>query len=136
MSPHRRPLTRSRTIRSKTGCSSAGAPCRPHLPKAGIGGSISTRLTMASRLGLTKLREDVERSLGKAFEQLDRSVKMTESRAQPFADIPGDRPIIGFATTMEPYWFGNAPVIRRFLPELSVPVFVVSIRELEHLVSI
>jgi hypothetical protein len=37
---------------------------------------------------------------------------------------------------MEPYWMGNTPVIRRFLPDLNIPTFVLSIRELEHLVAI
>jgi hypothetical protein len=96
----------------------------------------STRLTLSSRLGLSNLRNDVERTLGKAFDQLATTAGLIDSGQEAFANIPRDRPMIGFATTMEPYWLGNAPVIRRFLPELNIPTFVLSMRELEHLVAI
>jgi len=96
----------------------------------------STRLTQPARMGTAALREDVERTLGKAFRQIDRSARLVTGRHPAFAAVPSDRLMAGMVVTLEPYYLANSPLIRDLLPEPGIPTTVVAVRELERLVSI
>lgn len=64
----------------------------------------ATRLAAEARLGLDRLGTDVHRTLGKAYEQLARTAEMIRSGEPEFVHLPKDRPIVGLAVTLEPYW--------------------------------
>lgn len=96
----------------------------------------STRLTQAGRTGRPQLADELKRSLGKAFEQLARSMTLIKERHPAFAEIPSDRPMIGIAATLEPYYLANSHWSRELLGQQNSPTLTVSARGLERLVTI
>jgi hypothetical protein len=96
----------------------------------------STRLSHLARMGSGRLREDIERCIGKAFAQVARTDRLISEGHSAFADIPCDRPRIAIVVTMEPYWAANTPFVARFLPSPSVPTTIASIRAVEYLVDV
>lgn len=96
----------------------------------------STRLTQAARMGTDALQADMERAIGRAFRQIERSATLVRERHPAFSHIPADREIVGLVATLEPYFLANSPLIHQFLPAVSVPATIAAAREVEHLVSI
>lgn len=96
----------------------------------------STRLTQPARMGREALRADVERAIGKAFKQIERTATLVRGRHRAFSHIPADREIVGLVATLEPYFLANSPLLHQFLPALSVPTTIAAVREVERLVGI
>jgi hypothetical protein len=94
----------------------------------------ATRLPVASRLGTDSLAADVSRTLGKAYSQLDTTARLIRLGEKEFAHISNDRPMLGLAVTLEPYWliWGDEIVPE---PPSSLAVAPVSCYEIEQLVS-
>jgi hypothetical protein len=96
----------------------------------------STRMSQLARMGGSKLKPDIERSIGKAYKQVARTHELLADGHPAFAEIPTDRPRIAIIATLEPYWAANSPFIAEFLPQPSIPTSVSSVRALERLVDV
>jgi hypothetical protein len=96
----------------------------------------STRMSHLARMGGIKLRDDIDRSLGKAYNQVKRTDDLLTAGHAAFAEIPTDRPRIAIIVTLEPYWAANSPFIAEFLPEPAIRTSVASVRALERLVDV
>jgi hypothetical protein len=95
----------------------------------------STRMSQLARMGGQRLKQDIERSLGKASKQVRRTHELLSQGHPAFAEIPTDRPRIAIIVTLEPYWAANSPFIAEFLPMPTIPTSVSSVRTLERLVD-
>jgi hypothetical protein len=96
----------------------------------------SVRPTAHLRLANERRVKELQRMLGHAYEQIDRTAALIASGRREFAEVPADRPVLGLIVTMEPFHIVNAPLQRPLLPATTVPVTVCSISELEDLVTI
>jgi hypothetical protein len=96
----------------------------------------SVRPTWHLRLATDKRVKEVNRMLGRAYEQIDHTAGLIASGQKEFAEVPTDRPVHGLVVTMEPFHIVNAPMQRPQLPDTTVPVTVSSISELENMVTI
>lgn len=96
----------------------------------------STRLSHLARMGGDKLGEDIDRCIGKAYEQVARSDLLLSQEHPAFAGIPADRPRIALVATLEPYWAANSPFLSKFLPDPTLPTTVASARAIERLVDV
>jgi hypothetical protein len=96
----------------------------------------STRMSHLARMGADKLKDDIDRCLGKAYKQVRRTDRLLVESHPAFAEIPTDRPRIAIVVTLEPYWAANSPFITEFLPEPPVPTSIASVRALERLVDV
>src|SRR5579872_6445153 len=67
--------------------------------------SKAMRLTEASRMGGPTLANEIERTIGKAIDQIGTTAGLIGTRHPKLAHIPGDRPIYGLIVTLEPYHF-------------------------------
>lgn len=92
----------------------------------------TTRMTLAARLGLARLEEDLGRTIGKASEQISKSAHHVRSGHPSFSHLP-DCPMIGVIVTLEPYWFANSRLLPLAHPEDDVPRICMSVRELEFM---
>ena len=95
----------------------------------------TTRLPLGARAGTEDLPAMVQRTLGKAFDQIGRTVACLANGTPEFAAIPRGQPIVAIAVTLEPYYMANTTFVRRHLPEPTAPVIVASAREFEMLVA-
>jgi hypothetical protein len=94
-----------------------------------------TPLSADARVGGGRLRSDLDRALGKAIRQIERTVDLIRQEHSAFQEIPLNRPIVGLVTTLEPYFQCHSELVwRRDTP--SIPILLASSRELEQLVSI
>lgn len=96
----------------------------------------STRMSHLARMGGNKLKDDIDRSLGKAVKQVRRTHELLTDGHPAFAEVPTDRPRIAIVVTLEPYWAANSPFIAEFLPEPPIPTSIASMRTLERLVDV
>ena len=97
----------------------------------------STRLTSEARVAGPRLVDDLQRGIGKAFDQIDRSANCIRNSHPAFAHLPQDRRLAGLVVTLEPYFVTHTPDIRSFVGRApSVPTVVAAVRELEHLVAV
>jgi hypothetical protein len=87
-------------------------------------------------LGTSDATEHIVGKLKKAYRQINKTAGLIKDRRPEFQVIPGDRPILGMAVTLEPFYLTEAPFLRYFLPETQVPVSVASAAEIEELVTI
>ena len=94
----------------------------------------STRLTEESRLGLDRLQPDIGRTLGIAFKQLETTAQMMREGAIEFSHLPVDRPLLGLAVTLEPYWILGDQDLLPIQPH-GIVAHPVSCGELEDMVS-
>lgn len=95
----------------------------------------SARMTLEARAGDAALPGIVERYIGKARRQLDRTARLIKDRDPAFTDIPADRPIIGVAVTSEPFYLANSRIDEYGTPS-EIPSTVMSLRELEAWVTL
>jgi hypothetical protein len=94
----------------------------------------ATRLAAEARIGLDRLGIDVKRTLGVAYEQINSTAQLVRSGKPEFIHIPTDRPMLGLAVTLEPYWliWGGDQLPTQ--PD-GCPAHPVSCNEIEGLVS-
>jgi hypothetical protein len=97
----------------------------------------ATRLTEQSRKGGPTLRPELNRTISRAFEQLDTTATLVRDRHPALAQVPGDRPMYGLVVTLEPYPFINATFTRDELQVRtpSIAVAVASVQNFERLVA-
>jgi hypothetical protein len=97
----------------------------------------ATRLTETSRKGGPTLRPELNRTISRAFEQLDTTAALVRDRHPALAQVPGDRPVYGLVITLEPYPFINAVFTRDELQvsKPSMPVAVASVQDFERFVA-
>jgi hypothetical protein len=86
-------------------------------------------------VGGASLRDDFERTVGRALKQIEHTAELIQQGEPSLAHIPRDRPIFGLVATLEPYYVAGFG--RDVDPSYATkfPVAVVSIRELEQLVA-
>ncbi|HUP68582.1 MAG TPA: hypothetical protein VM142_02085 [Acidimicrobiales bacterium] len=96
-----------------------------------------TRLTESARLGTSTLGQDLDRTIGEAFEQIGRSLGLVQAAHPAFSAIPSDRPHVGLVITLEPYWMANSLQTRSLMtkPPPDIPTLVASSRELEQWIA-
>lgn len=92
-------------------------------------------LTEGARLGTNRLGSDLERTPGKAIDQIDNTARLIAQRDPAFNDVPTDRPVIGIIVTLEPYYQCNSDLVWSRTPG-ETPIVLASSRELEQLVTI
>ncbi|MFY9487210.1 MAG: hypothetical protein WAP35_00740 [Solirubrobacterales bacterium] len=96
----------------------------------------ATRLTEESRAGGSTLRTEIDRTIGRAFEQLDTTAKLIHDRHPAFDHLPVGLPIYGAVVTLEPYHFINTPLGRsEIAKDPSIPVVVTSVQNFERFVA-
>lgn len=91
----------------------------------------------SGRMGDEGLEDDLNRTLGKAFEQLNTTNRLLRDREPALDHISTDSPRYGLVVTRERYWMANVGFVRDLIttqPEL--PTLVISIDELEALVTL
>lgn len=97
----------------------------------------ATRLTEKSRQGGPTLRSELNRTISRAFEQLDTTAALIRDHHPALGQVPSDRPIYGLVVTLEPYPFINAAFTRDELQVRtpSLPVAVASVQDFERFVA-
>lgn len=95
----------------------------------------AARLTLDAQAGGDSLGAVMERYLGEARKQIDRTARMILAHHPAFDLIPKDRPIIGVVTTAEQFYLAGTP-FSGFASSGTVPATTLSLRDLEHLVSL
>lgn len=95
----------------------------------------ATRLRAESRIGGATLRADLNRTVGHAFEQIERTARLIADRHGALAHIPADRPRYGLVVTLEPYHFVDLGLDEIVHKAKSLPVAVASILEFERFVA-
>jgi hypothetical protein len=92
----------------------------------------ATRLTEESRLGGPSLGHDIERTIGKAVDQIEATRRLIVSRDTAVAHIPSDRPIYGLVVTLEPYHFVQIDDLQR---PPAMPVAIASVSDFERFIA-
>lgn len=90
----------------------------------------ATRLTELARAGLDRLQDDRERTLNKAYSQIERTHRLALRGHERLSFVPTDRPFRGLVVTLEPYWLA----VSGFTPRHTgaVQSNVASVREVEQ----
>ena len=96
----------------------------------------STRPTENIRTGSDAASKDLQRTLAKAFRQVDVTARLIQEQHPDFVAIPADNRIVGLVVTMDPFHVVNSLHIvacrrRRLCRSRSVMV-----QSLEHLVIV
>lgn len=106
------------------------------LPKAVLIVEVkATPLTAAARAGTARLAGDLERTPGRAIEQIDRTAALIKNRHRALVAVPLDRPIVGLIVTLEPYFQCNSELVWA-RPASETRIVLAASRELETLVTI
>lgn len=97
----------------------------------------ATRLTERARAGVPDaLAADIDRTLLRAHEQIEKTERLVRERHPSFAVVPADRPVMGLTVTLEPYWLLGTELTPLPKPDGAVvPVVVASAREVEHVAA-
>lgn len=95
----------------------------------------AARLTLDAQAGGSTLAGVMERYLGAARAQIDKTADLIRNNHQAFEHIPKDRPIVGVVTTTEPFYLAGTP-FQGFASSGVVPVTNLSLRDLEVLVTL
>jgi hypothetical protein len=95
----------------------------------------ASRPNLAVRLGLPEGMADIDRKLGHAARQLNRTARLIRDRHSVVADIPADRPIVGTVITLEPFFLTDGWLYEDVLGGWSVPICVTSAHTLESITA-
>lgn len=71
--------------------------------------------------------------LQKAFDQINENAAQLLAGNPQFSHLPADRPLIGLVVTAEPLYVANSAAVREMLPKPEIPIFTISLRDLEML---
>jgi hypothetical protein len=96
----------------------------------------ATRVPAPARAGQATIKDTLKRTLGKAFDQINRTYQAIRSGVPEFSAIPTDRPFLGLVTTLDHWYFANSGLTRNLLPEPDIPTLVAWVGALEHLIAI
>lgn len=98
------------------------------------------RLTESARLGDdAALRNDLDRTIGSAWRQIDRSATLLADLPHELvaAGVPSHLPARGLVVTLEPYHMVTSPFLDELLPPRpQTPTTVASVLDLENMVSV
>ncbi|MFC8304841.1 hypothetical protein ACFUCV_14290 [Specibacter sp. NPDC057265] len=95
----------------------------------------AARLTLDAQAGGDSLGAVMQRYLGAARQQIDKTAKLIREGHPAFAHIPTDRLMIGIVTTAEQFYLAGTP-FSGFASSGEVPVTTLSLRDLEFLVGL
>jgi hypothetical protein len=96
----------------------------------------ATRVPAPARAGQVTIKNALKRTLGKAFDQINRTYQAIRAGVPEFSKIPADRPFLGVVTTLDHWYLANSPLTRDLLAEPDIPTLVASVGALEHLIAI
>lgn len=94
----------------------------------------AARLTLDAQAGGDSLANVMQRYLGAARTQIDRTAKLIRETHPAFDHIPKDRPLVGMVTTAEPFYLAGTP-FSGFASSGDIPTATLSLRDLEFLVG-
>jgi hypothetical protein len=94
----------------------------------------SARVAVDARAGTGRFSNLIQRTVQKAYEQIDHTAAMIETRHTSFDWIPGHLPIVGMAVTSEPFYLANIG-LTEWGPRGQTPTVVASTRDIEHFVT-
>jgi hypothetical protein len=95
----------------------------------------STRLSHAGRMGDEQLRTEIDRSVGRATKQIERTDRLIADGHPSFKGIPSNLTRYGLFVTLEPYWTETNPYFDRLINPSSVTSTIASSRQIERLVA-
>ncbi|MCD1569902.1 hypothetical protein [Agromyces mediolanus] len=95
----------------------------------------AARLTVDAQAGGDSLASVMERYLGAARKQIDRTARLIQEHHPAFDHIPKDRPLVGVVTTAEQFYLAGTP-FSGFASSGEVPATTLSLRDLEFLVGL
>lgn len=95
----------------------------------------AARLTLDAQAGGSSLTTVMQRYLGAARKQIDKTARLIREGHPAFALIPKDRPVVGIVTTAEQFYLAGTP-FSGFASSGEVPVSTLSLRDLEFLVGL
>lgn len=95
----------------------------------------AARLTLDAQAGGDTLSDVMQRYIGAARKQIDRTAALIRADHAAFVDIPKDLPVVGIITTAEQFYLAGTP-FSGFTSTGDVPVTVLSLRDLEFLVCL
>lgn len=95
--------------------------------------SKATRPDLDLRTGNPGLGRALKTQLTKSIDQLAVTNELLDAGHPALAHIPNDRPRVGLVVTAEPFYLGNSPNFRGYLPEPAIPTQFASVRDLEQL---
>lgn len=98
------------------------------------------RVGVKARTGSPQLVEVLDGTIGRAREQLARTIENIAHGHKEFTHIPADRPILGMVVTAEQFYTGSAYLVENDMVAIrnevlgDIPVVVASARDVEQLV--
>ena len=95
----------------------------------------AARLSLDAQAGGASLGESMERYIGAARRQIDRTAALLRDEHPAFGRIPKDRPVVGMVTTAEPFYLADTP-FSGFTSTGIVPATTLSLRDIEALVTL
>lgn len=88
------------------------------------------------RIGSTDWLDSVESSVGKGITQLNRSHRDIQAIAERQPSIDPTKPRVGIVVTLEPFYADQNWILAERLPQRELPIAVMSVGELESLVTL
>ena len=95
----------------------------------------AARPVEATRFGAADSDRDIEKKVGRALEQINRSVGLLGVEPALAHINPSNLPVRGMVVTLEPFHLTNTPLYDEVLTSADVPTVVVSAHELEGFVA-
>lgn len=95
----------------------------------------AARLTLDAQAGGESLHDVMQRYLGAARAQIDRTARLINESHPAFDRIPKDRPVVGIVTTAEQFYLAGTP-FSGFASSGVTPVTTLSLRDLEFLAGL
>lgn len=95
----------------------------------------AARLTLDAQAGGDSLDTVMQRYLGAARKQIDKTARLIQEHHGAFDRIPKDRPVVGVVTTAEQFYLAGTP-FSGFASTGAVPATTMSLRDLEFLVGL
>lgn len=96
----------------------------------------SAHTTLDARAGAATGAQDVASKVGPAITQINKTVGEIRNHNPAFVGIPADRPFVGLVVTAEPIYASNSAEVRQLMPSPDVPVFIMSMRDLESFATL
>jgi hypothetical protein len=95
----------------------------------------AARLTLDAQAGGDSLAAVMQRYIGAARLQIDRTARLISEGHPAFARIPKDRRVVGLVTTAEQFYLAGTP-FSGFASSGEIPVTTLSLRDIEFLVGL
>lgn len=96
----------------------------------------SARFNALSKAGHSEIEEQMNRKIGHAIKQINKTHELIQSNHPDFQIIPKDNPIQGLIVTAEPFYQGNSKHVRQKLEPTQIPTTVCSLQGLEYLTAL